>query len=220
MHVEINQDKGSSGSFKSILPNHIFEKVAWKQLLKAVGVFSIAYVALTVAYEQTALKRLFTDAVLETIGKVCVKRINKSYIAFYYLNAPHEGRYDQVKLITLPSGTTKTDLNAGNVQLKAVSFKLYFICYYPFAFGLALAFAIPLKFPKKLYLLVLSSIGLAGLVWARFMVFVMHHVPRVNGDASKVELAHQILNAHLGMSTMLIFMFVIGTSVWLNVNKA
>lgn len=211
----MRSNKGSTDLAKSLSSNHIFGKIVWKQLFKAVVVFAVAYTVLMVAYEKTVLKRLFTDAVLETVGKVGAKWTNKSYIAFYYLNAPDEGRYDMVKLYTTPAGTTTLDLKEGNAQLKAVPFKLYSLCYYPVAFGLALASAIPLKFTKKLILLAITSIGLVLLIWAKFMIFLMNHVPRINGEVSKVRLPHQMLNAHAGMSTMLILLFVFGTAAWL-----
>ena len=216
----MHRNKDSNNQAKPAVPDHIFGKIARRHLFKAILVFAVAYVALIVAYEKTAWKQIFTDAVMETIGKAGAKWTSQSYTAFYYLNSPDEGRYDYVKLCTVPTGTTKNDLDAGKVKLKVVSFKLYSLCYYPVAFGLALAFAMPLKPLKKLCLLAFSVIGLTMLIWAKFMVFLMHEVPRVNGEASKVELIQQMLNAHVGMSTMLILLFVLGAAAWIGSRPA
>ena len=208
--MHLNKDLNNQA--KHLLSENIFGKIESRQLFRMVA---LVYVALISLYEQTILKRLFTDAVMETIGKVGAQWTNKSYTAFYYLNSPDQGRYDHVKLCIVPFGTTTTDLNEGKVQLKTVNFKLYSLCYYPVAFGLALAFAMPLKFSKKIFLLALSMVGLTALIMAKFMIFLMHRVPIVNGEMSNVELVYQMLNAHAGMSTILIFLFVLGTAVWI-----
>lgn len=209
-------NKSSNNQAKPVaLLNPVFGKIVWKQLLQAIIVFAVAYAALIVTYERTALNLSFTDAVLGTIGKVGAKWTNKSYTAFYYLNTPDEGRYDRVKLNTVPFGTTVTDLNEGKVKPKVVSFKLNTLCYYPVAFGLALALAMPLGVLKKLYLLGLVIVGLIVIIWVKFMVFLMHRVPVINGEVSEVALINQMLNAHAGMSTMLIFLLVLGTAAWL-----
>ena len=147
----MSQNKDSNNQAKPAGLEHIFGRIAWRHFLKAILVFAAAFIVLIVVYEQTALKRVFTDAVLETIGKVGAKWMNESYTAFYYINSPDEGRYDLVKLYTVPVGTTKNDLDTGKVKLKAVAFKLYSLCYYPVAFGLALACAMPLKLLEKIF---------------------------------------------------------------------
>ena len=62
----------------------------------------------------------------------------------------------------------------------------------------------------------LSVVGLTALITTKFMIFLMHRVPIVNGETSKVELMYQMLNAHAGMSTILIFLSIIGTTAWIS----